>query len=47
MPWRDGAAPSFERDPAALPDALGREAMARACAGAPAGATRERRINCA
>ncbi|CAJ3271300.1 type III secretion protein HpaP [Burkholderia pseudomallei] len=24
MPWRDGAAPSFERDPAALPDALGR-----------------------
>ncbi|ALJ73691.1 Secretion system apparatus protein SsaV [Burkholderia pseudomallei] len=36
MPWRDGAAPSFERDPAALPDALGREAMARACAGADA-----------
>ncbi|CRY23561.1 type III secretion system protein SctP [Burkholderia pseudomallei] len=35
-PRGDGAAPSFERDPAALPDALGREAMARACAGADA-----------
>lgn len=36
MPWRDGAAPRFERDPAALPDALGREAMARARAGSDA-----------
>ncbi|KVU93724.1 type III secretion system protein [Burkholderia ubonensis] len=35
-PWRDGALPSFERDPAALPDAVGREAMARACAGSDA-----------
>ncbi|KVC59868.1 type III secretion system protein [Burkholderia ubonensis] len=36
LPWRDGALPSFERDPAALPDAVGREAMARACAGSDA-----------
>ncbi|PAK10734.1 type III secretion system protein SctP [Burkholderia ubonensis] len=36
LPWRDGALPSFERDPAALPEAVGREAMARACAGSDA-----------
>ncbi|WP_322064451.1 type III secretion system protein SctP [Burkholderia ubonensis] len=36
LPWPDGALPSFERDPAALPDAVGREAMARACAGSDA-----------
>jgi len=36
MPWHDGAMPSFERDPAAPPDAAGREAMARACAGSNA-----------
>ncbi|OMG69477.1 type III secretion system protein SctP [Burkholderia ubonensis] len=36
LPWRDGTLPSFERDPAALPDAVGREAMARACAGSDA-----------
>ncbi|KVA72827.1 type III secretion system protein SctP [Burkholderia ubonensis] len=36
LPWRDGALPSFERDPAALPDAVVREAMARACAGSDA-----------
>ncbi|KVO55462.1 type III secretion system protein SctP [Burkholderia stagnalis] len=35
-PWRDGPPPSFERNPDALPDALGREAMARACAGSDA-----------
>ncbi|KVK82219.1 MULTISPECIES: type III secretion system protein SctP [Burkholderia] len=35
-PWRDGAPPPIERDPAALPDAAGREAMARACAGSGA-----------
>ncbi|PCE32166.1 type III secretion system protein SctP [Burkholderia ubonensis] len=34
--WRDGALPSFEREPDALPDAVGRAAMARACAGADA-----------
>ncbi|WGS47792.1 type III secretion system protein SctP (plasmid) [Burkholderia sp. JSH-S8] len=36
MPWRDGAMRAFERDPAALPAAAGREAMARACAGSDA-----------
>ncbi|KVQ14498.1 type III secretion system protein [Burkholderia ubonensis] len=36
LPWRDGALPPFERDSAALPDAVGREAMARACAGSDA-----------
>lgn len=36
MPWRDDALHAFERDPAALPDAAGREAMARACAGSDA-----------
>ncbi|KVT17842.1 type III secretion system protein [Burkholderia ubonensis] len=36
LPWPDGALPPFERDSAALPDAVGREAMARACAGSDA-----------
>ncbi|AOJ06530.1 type III secretion system protein SctP [Burkholderia mayonis] len=35
-PWRDDATPSYARDPAALPDAAGREAMARARAGSDA-----------
>ncbi|KVN10747.1 MULTISPECIES: type III secretion system protein SctP [unclassified Burkholderia] len=35
-PWRGGATPRVERDPAALPDAVGREAMARARAGSDA-----------
>ncbi|TCW83860.1 type III secretion protein HpaP [Burkholderia sp. SRS-46] len=36
MPWHGDALRAFERDPAALPDAAGREAMARACAGSDA-----------